>query len=90
MNDTPVPIRPGIEPSLDVAREMRDYAWAQIENYIKEHGEPPASIAVALIGPDRADAFSQANTWTPTNENTSRLHACSIAATLFLNRALGN
>lgn len=85
-----VPIRDGIEPEIDVEREMLDYVRDKLKEYREAYGEPPGSIALALIGEPRGDAGSLAHSWSPKNDNASRLHTCGAAATMFMHRALGN
>lgn len=83
----PVPIRPGVEPDLDVARELRDYAWGKVDDYVAQHGEPH-SIAFVLIGRDAVGTPSIAYSWSPRDEGSTLLHSCSVAAALLTRRAL--
>lgn len=85
----PIPIRSDIEPTVDVEREMVDYCRDRLAAYCKKHGTPPATIAIALVGSNHAEAVSEAYSWSPKDENLSRLHACSTAAALLFKRALG-
>lgn len=88
MIDNVQPIRDGIEPTLDIERELIEYAIDKIRRYCEEHG-PPASIALVLIGEARGDAKSQAYSWSPGDDNSSRLHTCSVASAMLMDRAIG-
>jgi hypothetical protein len=82
-------IRPGVEPEIDAAREMRDWAWAQIEHHSAGAGVPAASIAIVLLGRDRHGRHhATVNSWSPLAEDTSRLQVCAAAAALLQQRAL--
>lgn len=81
-----VPIRPGIRPDIDAAREMADWAAEQISRYAKETGEP-VSIAIVINSPRGA----KANSWSPKAGQPnvpSRQEACSFAGMLLLRRAM--
>lgn len=87
---TVTPIRDGVEPAVDVAREMRDFTWAKIDEYCQNAGRPPHSIAFVLLGsPIDGEGLSIAHSWSPADENTSRMHACATAALLLNLRASG-
>lgn len=89
MVDNVEPIRAGITPELDVAREMVQFVSEKLDIYIDEYGEPPMSIAVVFVGPDRGDAATDAWSWSPIDESKSILHTCSVAAAVLWKRALG-
>ena len=89
MNNDVAPIRPDIEPTVDVERELRDYTWDRIRGYVERNGEPPVSIAIVLLGRDHGGSADEAHSWSPGEEERSRLHCCSTASALLLKRALG-
>lgn len=84
----PTPIRPDVVPSLDVEREMVDHVRETIREYIEEHGGPPVSIAFVLIGPSEGDTAATARSWSPGNEQRSRLQVCATASAMLMKRAL--
>ena len=86
---TVTPIRPEVAPTLDVEREMLDFFAMNLRGYIEEHGEPPRSLAFVLVGPDRGDACSTGYSWTPGDEESSRLHCCATASAVLMKRAIG-
>lgn len=88
MSDNVQPIREGIEPRLDIERELIDYAVERIHSYCKEYG-PPASIVFVLIGANKANTMTEAYSWTPQDEDSSRLQCCATASAVLMKRALG-
>lgn len=84
MTDTIRPIRPDIEPTMDVERELIDWCIEQVRGHVKAHGAP-RSIAIALIG-----QTSTVNSWSPGNEDQLRGECCGYAAALLLKRATGD
>ena len=83
-----VPITPNVEPQLDVEREMLDFVAMKLREYCAEHGEP-ASIALVLLGGDTGDGYTIAYSWSPGDENRSRLQCCAVASAVLMKRALG-
>lgn len=83
-----VPIKPEIEPTIDVEREMLDFTAMKLRDYVQEYGAP-ASIALVLIGPNKAGSHTLAYSWSP-KDSTSRFHTCSVAAMALSKRALGD
>lgn len=84
-----IPIRPDVEPTLDIEREMADHVRESVRDYIAENGGPPVTIAFVLIGPDDGAHAAIARSWSPGNEQRSRLQACATAAAVLMKRALG-
>ena len=87
--DNVAPIRPTVEPAMDVRREMVQFVAEEIARYVEQTGQEPFSIAFVLLGDDRGDAYSFVNSWTPGDENRSRLQCCATASALLMKRALG-
>lgn len=87
MTTEPIPIRAGVEPALDVEREMRDYCWQKIREYTEAYG-PPSEIALVLLGKNEVDAMCLAHSWSPSDTGT-RLRTCAAASALLLKRSLG-
>lgn len=87
--DNVAPIRPDVQPAMDIPREMIQFVAEKINEYVKENGCEPVSIAFALIGPDAGNSISSAWSWSPGDENRSRLQCCSVASALLMKRALG-
>lgn len=85
---TVTPLRPDVMPALDVEREMLDFVTTRLREYCADHGEP-RSIAFVLVGPDTGDATTIAYSWTPTNEEASRLQCCATASAVLMKRAIG-
>jgi hypothetical protein len=83
---TVTPIKPDIEPKLDVERELVEFCMGAIKSHIEKYGEP-AAIALALIGPDAPDTTSTTSLWSPRSVTVGSRIA-SFASTLFLARAL--
>lgn len=86
---TPIPIRPDVEPAMNVGREMVQFVAEKINEYVNEHGFPPTSIAFVLVGPDRAEAQTIGQSWSPGDEDRSRLQCCAVASAVLMKRALG-
>jgi hypothetical protein len=86
----PTPIRADIEPTIDAAREMRDWTWDQIKAHMDHcDGMAPVSVCIVLLGPNGEGAHSfTVNSWTPTDERASRMQVCAAAAALLNQRAL--
>lgn len=85
----PLPIRPGVTPELDLEREMIDYLQTQLRRFGESAGNPPTRIAIALMGKGANDKFyTHANSW-DAREEVSRIENCGLAATLFMQRAIG-
>lgn len=83
------PIRPDVAPRMDITREMLQYVSECLNDYVAEHGEPPVSIAFVLIGPDKGDSVTNGYSWSPGDEDKSRLQSCAVASAVLMKRALG-
>ena len=83
------PIRPDVAPAMDIGREMIQFVAEKINEYVTENGYQPASIAFVLIGPDTGDAVTIGQSWSPGDENRSRLQCCATASAVLMQRALG-
>jgi hypothetical protein len=75
------PIRGGIEPGMDVERELIAFATEHIVAFTAECGEPQ-SIAFVIIGKEQASVSS----WTPGGERSVG-ETCGYAAALLLKKA---
>lgn len=84
-----VPISQDVLPRTNTEQEMLDFVAIQLQNYRSDYGCSPVTIAVVLIGEDDANGYTDANSWSPTNEQRSRLQACATAAAVLWKRALG-
>lgn len=90
MNEPIAPIRDGVVIAFDTERELIDFFVTQVKRFIDGAGQPPTRIAVALMGKGADEKFhTRANSW-DTREETCRTENCGVAATLFLQRALGD
>lgn len=89
MGNNVTPIASGVIPEIDVEREMIAYIAEQIRDYREAYGISPDSIAVVLIGEDHGDAVTRVHSWSPRNEEKSRLHCCAVASAMLMKRALG-
>ena len=76
------PIRSDVTPAMDAGREMLQFVAEKINDYVAAHGEPPASIALVLVGPDFAESATHASSWSPGDETKSRLHCCAVASAM--------
>lgn len=86
---TVTPLRPDVMPALDVEREMLDFVAMKLRDYVTETGASPRSIALVLVGPDHGDALSIGYSWTPGDEESSRLQCCAVASAVLMKRAIG-
>lgn len=77
------PIRPGVEPKLNVERELIEWAKDRIIDFTVKHGAPH-SIALVLSNKDQIGAQS----WTPYENGPSRAENCGAAAAVLLKRAV--
>jgi hypothetical protein len=89
MDDNVEPIRSHILPVMDAGREMVQYVAEQLANYVSENGEQPAAIAFVFVGPDKAASDTSAYSWTPLDDDRSRLQCCAVASAVLMKRALG-
>lgn len=85
---TVTPIRPEVAPTLDVEREMLDFFTMRLRQYVDQYGEP-RSLAIVFVGPDSGASVSEASSWTPTDDNSSRLQCCATASAVLMKRAIG-
>lgn len=86
----PTPIKDGIVPALDIEHELMDFLKVELIKFKKDAGQPPTRIAVAVMGKGNDGRFyTRCNTW-DTKEETCRTENCGLAATLFLQRAIGD
>lgn len=83
------PIGPGIVPEIDVEREMIQFVAEKLRDYRETYGMVPEGIAVVFVGQDHSDGVSVAQSWSPGNEERSRLHCCAVGSALLMKRALG-
>lgn len=83
------PITADVQPQLDIEREMLDYVSMKLRDYVTGNGEPPFAIALVLVGRDHGEAKTEASSWAPGDEDSSRLHTCAVAAAVLTKRALG-
>lgn len=83
------PIRDGIVPGIDSGREMVQFVAEKVAEYTRDNGAQPFAIAFVLVGPDHKDAATDAYSWTPTDEERSRLHCCAVASAVLMKRAIG-
>ena len=83
------PITADVQPTLDIEREMLDYVAMKLRDYVTAIGEPPFSIALVLVGRDHGEAKTEASSWAPGDEDSSRLHTCAVASVALTKRALG-
>lgn len=82
------PIRSGIIPEIDAGREIVDWCATSIRNHLHEIEGLPRGVALVLIGrgPD-GRTYTTVNSWSP-DDSASRFETCSLASTLFLQRAM--
>lgn len=87
MTGGPIPIRAGIEPQFDAAREMLDYCRAQITDFTKEVGSPPTCIALVLAADHDGERHTAGYSWDSSEQRTN-MEICSTASTILLKRAM--
>ena len=87
----PVPIRPGVQPTIDLEREMLEWCQIQIRAFIRDHGTAPSRVGMALMGGSgREDPLKTlVNSWDIYNR-ASTLEVCATSAMLLTRMAVSS
>lgn len=82
----PIPLRKDLQVTVDMEREMLDWCATQLREFREGSGCTANKIALVLLGDDGSDQYSSTSSWSP--GGGSRVEVCSVAAALFMRRAV--
>lgn len=85
----PLPIRPDVVPTVDAEREMLNFFAAKLRENCDLNGRPPHSVAFVFVSHDKVGQQTEGYSWSPTDEESTKLHTCSVASAVLLKRAVG-